>query len=62
MDKVILKNKLSAKHEQHPFHILPPSQLPFCVAASVGGFVAMFAALMHTDTIKEPIPFFDLVV
>lgn len=62
MNNIQLKNKASAKHEQHPFHILPPSHLPFMVAAAAGVFVAMFATLMHVDTIKESIPFFDLII
>jgi len=57
-----LLNKSVAKHEEHPFHILPPSYLPFVVAMSAGTFVATFAALMHADTLKESIPFFNFIV
>jgi len=60
--KTTLKNRNIPKHEEHPFHILPPSYVPFAVAASIGVFIATFVALMHIDTIKEPIPFLRIVV
>ena len=41
------------KHEEHPFHILPPSYLPFIVALIAGMFVATFAFLMHKDVFKR---------
>lgn len=56
-----LSNKLIAKHEEHPFHILPPSYLPFTVALSAGLFAATFAALMHVDTLKESLCPFNLL-
>jgi len=43
MKNVILQNRLNAKNEEHPFHILPPSYLPFVVALIAGMFVATFA-------------------
>jgi hypothetical protein len=58
----ILKNSYKAKHEEHPFHILPPSYLPFVVAMMAGMFVATFALLMHKYGIKETIPFFNWIV
>lgn len=62
MKNVTLQNKLNAKHEEHPFHILPPSYLPFIVALVAGMFVATFAFLMHKDSLKESIPFFSLLI
>lgn len=62
MNTNILQNKSSAKHEEHPFHILPPSYLPFVVALIAGMFVATFAFLMHKDSLKETIPFFNIVI
>jgi heme/copper-type cytochrome/quinol oxidase subunit 3 len=57
-----LENRLAAKNEQHPFHILPPSHLPFTVALIAGMFVATFAFLMHKDSLKETIPFFNIAI
>jgi len=62
MKNVILQNRLNAKNEEHPFHILPPSYLPFVVALIAGMFVATFAFLMHKDSLKESIPFFNLLI
>jgi hypothetical protein len=62
MKTPILQNKLVAKNEEHPFHILPPSYLPFVVALIAGMFVATFAFLMHKDSLKESIPFFNLLI
>jgi len=62
MDNKILQNRLIAKNEEHPFHILPPSYLPFAVALFAGTFVATFAMLMHADTLKETIPFFNIAL
>lgn len=62
MKVVHLQNKENARHESHPFHILPPSYLPFIVALIAGMFVATFAFLMHKDSLKESIPFFNLIV
>ena len=62
MNNLILQNKASSKNEEHPFHILPPSYLPFVVALVAGMFVATFAFLMHKDSLKESIPFFNLLI
>lgn len=62
MDNKALQNRLIAKNEEHPFHILPPSYLPFAVALFAGTFVATFAMLMHADTLKETIPFFNIAL
>lgn len=60
--KTIIQNKSAARNEEHPFHILPPSYLPFVVALLIGVFVGTFAMLMHVDSIKESVPFFSLVL
>jgi len=62
MKNILLQNKQIARNEEHPFHILPPSYLPFAVALAAGMFVATFAALMHIDTLKQSIPFFNFIV
>ena len=60
--KNTLKNRNIVKHEEHPFHILPPSYIPFAVAASLGVLIALFAVYMHLDTVKEPIPFLHIII
>jgi len=57
-----LRNKPNALHEAHPFHILPPSALPFFVAMILGLSAGTFAYLLHRDNLKEAIPFLSLAV
>jgi cytochrome c oxidase subunit 3 len=52
-NKIVLKNKNISKHEMHPFHILPPSYLPFFMAMSIGLFISTFAFLLHRDTLSK---------
>lgn len=56
-----LINKNSPRHEEHPFHILPPSYLPFAVSLVVGSFLASFVVLLHIDSFKEKVPLLSLI-
>jgi hypothetical protein len=57
-----LKNQSTGKTLEPPVHILPPSYLPFVVALVAGMFVATFALLMHKDSLKETIPFLNVMI
>jgi len=62
MNTTQLKNQSTGKSQEHPFHILPPSYLPFVVASVAGMFVATFAVLMHKDSLKETVPFLNTMI
>jgi hypothetical protein len=57
---MLLQNKAQAHHEEHPYHILPPSYIPFAVATFIGTFAMTFATLMHLDTRQES--FLDAII
>jgi len=45
--RLILRNKLGSKYEQHPFHLVDPSPLPFLLSAGIGIMLCFTAFLMH---------------
>jgi heme/copper-type cytochrome/quinol oxidase subunit 3 len=42
-----LKNSVGAKFEQHPFHLVDPSALPFVVSAVIGLMLSSLAFFFH---------------
>jgi len=45
--RLILRNKTGSKYEQHPFHLVDPSPLPFLLSAGLGITLCFIAFLMH---------------